>query len=163
MAKTKYSDDMPGLARQFAKEGLIDTDIALRLGISHETFRQYKKTRPVFLAALKAGKDVADSEVEKGLYATALGYPYEEKKVVTGADGVLRTEKTTREAHPNVTACIFWLKNRRPDRWRDVTRLERVDINRALKDASLESARKRMARLDDTGYSEAGTLDIKDE
>jgi hypothetical protein len=25
---------------------------------------------------------------------------------------------------PNVTACIFWLKNRRPDRWRDVQNID---------------------------------------
>jgi hypothetical protein len=27
-------------------------------------------------------------------------------------------------AQPDTTACIFWLKNRRPDRWRDVHKHE---------------------------------------
>ena len=70
------------------------------------------------------GKHIADSQIEQSLYKLGNGYTYEEKEeiVEVGTDGrpkPLRIRKTTKYIPPNVTAQIFWLKNRRPSAWRD--------------------------------------------
>ena len=49
----------------------------------------------------------------------AIGYEYEE--VSEKYESGMMTEKkiTKKQVVPDVTAQIFWLKNRRPDKWKD--------------------------------------------
>ena len=73
-----------------------------------------------FARALKVGKEVSDDRVEKSLYHRANGYSYDAVKIFLDPD----TKKPiyvpyTEHVPPDVTACIFWLKNRRPGQWRD--------------------------------------------
>ena len=61
-------------------------------------------------------------QVESQLLRNALGYEYvEEKNSVKYIDGKATGFKETykRYQRPDTTAQIFWLKNRRPDLWRD--------------------------------------------
>ncbi|MEI7708155.1 MAG: hypothetical protein WCI90_07795 [Chlorobium sp.] len=156
MAKTKYEENFPALVEGYAKQGLIEREMALKLGISVTTFEEYKTKIPEFSGAIKRGKEIVDREVEQSLYKRALGYEYEEVKTTTteGPAGVTTiTSKTTKVMAPDVTAMIFWLKNRKPAEWRDAIRLETVDINQALKEAEkLDAAEKRSDAID-TNYS----------
>ena len=82
------------LLRGWARDGLTDIDIARNhIRISYTTFKEWKKAYPAFSAILKGGREVADYAVENALY----------KAAISG----------------NVTAMIFWLKNRKPEHWRD--------------------------------------------
>lgn len=89
--KAKWGDDMAkskwlqvlerienGLVEAWARDGLIDEEIAKRLGISRDTFYKYKKEYAVFSEALKKGKEVVDYAVESALLKRALGYEYVE-------------------------------------------------------------------------------------
>lgn len=102
------------------------------------TLHQWNSKHQELKQAIKAGRDIHDTErVERTLLQRAMGYDYTEKRVkyvrVRGvdADGVavaLPAEEVTetyKRIAPNLTAIIFWLKNRQPDRWRDV---QAVDI-----------------------------------
>lgn len=97
MAKGKYeywtSHDGLLLIEGWARDGLTDEQIAHNIGISRSTLKEWKKKYPALSAALKKSKEVADREVENALY----------KKALAG----------------DTTAIIFWLKNRRPEDWRD--------------------------------------------
>lgn len=127
MAKGKYeywlSPD--GLLRleAYARDGLTDEQIAHNMGISPATLYNYKRDHLEILEALKKGKEVVDIEVENALLKRALGYSYEEKKVEVSEEGT-KVTKTIKEVVPDTTAQIFWLKNRRPDRWRDKQDIE---------------------------------------
>lgn len=85
----------------------------------------YEWTRkyPALSDALKRGKKPVDEEVENALLKSALGFEYEETitEIIEQPDGTQRKQikKIKRYAPPSNTAQIFWLKNRRPDRWRD--------------------------------------------
>ena len=74
---------------------------------------------------LKRGKEVVDIQVENALLKRALGYTYKEvtrEKVFnpeTGQYELMPTKEVTKEVVPDTTAQIFWLKNRRPEQWRD--------------------------------------------
>ena len=113
----------------WARDGLTDEQLAHNMGIATSTLYDWKNRFPQLSGALKKGKDVVDIMVENSLLKRALGYEYSEEKVEveTTPDGKLLSRKvvqTVKQVVPDVTAQIFWLKNRRPDLWRD-----RQDIN----------------------------------
>lgn len=77
----------------WCRNGATDKDIAARLGISRDSFMEYKRKFSDFSDILKKTKDFIDGQVESALLQNALS--------------------------GNITAQIFWLKNRRPQKWRD--------------------------------------------
>lgn len=97
MAKGKYQKwlEPEGLIRLegWARDGLTDEQIAKNMGIATGTLYDWKAKFEEISESLKKGKEVVDYEVENALVKEALS--------------------------GNVTAIIFWLKNRRPDKWRD--------------------------------------------
>ena len=107
----------------FARDGLTDEQIALKMGIGISTFYEWLNKFPELSDAIKKGKAPVDIEVESALLKRALGYDYEE--VITEVEelGEGRQKKHIRKIKkhmPGETAAqIFWLKNRRPGRWRD--------------------------------------------
>jgi len=95
--------------------------LAQKFGIAEKTLNNWKADYPEFLQALNAGKDKFNTaNVTKSLLQRALGYEIVEKEY---KNGVLY-RRTVKQVAPDVTACIFWLKNRDPERWRDKQELE---------------------------------------
>lgn len=117
MAKYKEWITEDGLLRieAWAREGLTDDQIADKIGISRSTFYAWIKQYSDMSDALKRGKAPADFAVEKALFRRATGYDYDEKRI--DAKGEIVTSR--KHLPPDTAAAIFWLKNRRPDRWRD--------------------------------------------
>jgi len=97
VAKGKYEkwlkEENLLLLEGWARDGLTDEQITKNIGITVSTFYEWKKKYSEISESLKKGKEVVDYEVENALLSSALG--------------------------GNTTAQIFWLKNRRPDKWRD--------------------------------------------
>lgn len=81
------------LLEGWARDGLTDEQIAQKMGVGYSTLQTWKSKYQDIQDTLKKGKDVVDYQVENALLSSAL-------------DG-------------NTTAQIFWLKNRRPDKWRN--------------------------------------------
>ena len=111
-------------AKSLAMEGKTDEEIADRLGIARSTLSKWKSENKEFAEALEIGKESADAEVELSMYKRAIGYRYKEKKVIVQMDKdgnqmPARIETVEKEIVPDVTAQIFWLKNRKPDKYRD--------------------------------------------
>ena len=116
---TKYNPDQhPFMAWALAIRGKTNKEIAAGLSISTGTLFSWGKIHEEFLSALKAGKSSADAKVENSLYQRAFGYEYEEVRTEDDC-GDIKTTKTVKHVPGDVTACIFWLKNRRPEDWRD--------------------------------------------
>lgn len=105
----------------WARDGLTDEQMAENMGIGLSTFYEWKNKFPEIAEALKDGKDVADRNVENALYKSALGYETTEESweedPKTGEKK--NVKKTIKKVQPNVTAQIFWLKNRKRKAWRD--------------------------------------------
>lgn len=110
------------LLEAWARNGLTDEQIAKNMGISCSTLYDWKNKYSDISESLKRGKEVVDVLVENALFKRALGYEYKE---VTKEDGVT-TKVVTKHMAPDTTAQIFWLKNRRPDLWRD---RKNIDMN----------------------------------
>ena len=103
----------------WARDGLIDKQIAQNIGVSERTFTDWKKKFSSIFSALKKGKEVVDRQVENALFKSATGYEYTEVTEELTENGMEITKKVTKQVAPNPTAAIFWLKNRKPDEWRD--------------------------------------------
>ena len=125
--KGKYQEwiEPDGLLRVegWAREGLTDEQIAHNIGVAYSTFREWVDKYPAFSAALKKGKAPVDIEVENALLKRALGFEYEEvtTEIFDLPDGEQRKhiKKTRKLVVPDTVAAFIWLKNRRPDKWRD--------------------------------------------
>ncbi len=145
MAKSKYETNVKPklfLIEMWARDGLTDEQIANNLGISEASFYNYRNEHIEFLDSLKKGKEVSDYEVENALFKKALGYTVTVKKAfkvkeVIVKDGTRkereRIEYADDEIHipADTGAQIFWLKNRRPDKWRDKQEVE-TKINNGI-------------------------------
>ena len=111
-------------ASSLAMEGLDDQTISDRMGIAKSTLNKWKAEHEEFSEALKRSKEIADSEVEQSLFKRATGYRTKEKRVIItmDADGnqkPARIETFEKEVPPDTTAQIYWLKNRKRDKWKD--------------------------------------------
>lgn len=110
---SKFTPKMAEKIMFLAAKGFIDKEIAQVLDIAIETLDKWK-TSKVFLQSLKESKESIDAKVRNSLLTRALGYDYEEE-FASKAGPVMCQKKM----HPDVTACIFWLKNRQPKDWRE--------------------------------------------
>lgn len=110
--------------KNWCKDGEIEATICKRLGVSVSVFNEYKQKYPELVEALKNGKEDIDYMVENSLLKRALGYKYKEvHKMITDA-GETITKEILKEVPPDVTAQIYWLKNRKPVQWRDRHEIE---------------------------------------
>jgi len=105
--------------RKLAEAGLIDSQIADILGFSKSSLTKLKKSDANFFQTLKAGKAVADGEVVKALYNRAVGYSHKDCHISVSF-GKPTIVPFTKHYAPDVTACIFWLKNRQPEQWKQI-------------------------------------------
>lgn len=110
----------PALVGALARLGKTDKEMAEELGIALKTLYNWKNTHPEFLHALKAAKEEPDDRVERSLFERALGYEHPEEKIAMDAkSGAIVRAMTTKHYPPDTAAAIIWLKNRRPEKWRD--------------------------------------------
>lgn len=91
---TKYRPEMCRLAHKVCLLGATDKQLADLFEVHETNLREWKQRYPEFALSIRTGKDEADARVAQALYVNATRFR-------------------------NVTAQIFWLKNRRPDVWRD--------------------------------------------
>lgn len=125
---TKFKPEFVELARQYAEAGATDREIAGGLGIAPSTFYVFCNMFPEFSDAVKVGKEPSNDRVERSLYDRANGYAYIEQQAVKVKDGKdehgalkerVEIVDVERFIPPDTTSMIFWLKNRRPQQWRD--------------------------------------------
>jgi len=112
------------LVNMWAEDGLIGKQIARNMGINHTTLYDWMNKFPELAEVIRRGRKVMDEQVENSLLKRAMGYQYEEDVLEPDEDGNLVVVKRVRKTEaPNTAAQIFWMKNRRPEEWRD-----KVDI-----------------------------------
>lgn len=123
MARGKYeywlTEDGLILLEGWARDGLTDEQLAEKMGIGARTLYDWKLKYPQISQALKKGKEVVDIQVENALLKRALGYEFQEERVERSSKDGVKVVQTIKHIPGDTTAQIFWLKNRRPDRYRD--------------------------------------------
>lgn len=122
MAKGKYQrwiePDGLILLEGWARDGATDEELSRKMGINPATLYVWKSKYPEISEALKKGKEVIDIQVENALLKRALGYDFQEERIEKSEKDGIKIIQTVKHIPPDVTAQIFWLKNRNPDKWR---------------------------------------------
>ena len=115
------------LVADWARNGVLDNEIMVKLGISNDSFYRYKKQYAEFRDALKTRVE-ADAQVEAALFKNATGFYYDEVQTIerySDKDGVVTETKTIKKfKEPDTTAQAIWLNNRRKEQWRQKQRDE---------------------------------------
>lgn len=152
---TDYHPKFALIVRGFGCLGATDVQIADSLGVHLNTFRRWCEAHEEFRESLNEGRNWSNANVAGTLYRRAIGYDYEEEKLTKEGEIV-----TLRRHMPgDVTAQIFWLKNRRPDLWRDQKNVELTGANGGavkIEVGKLESV------VIDADYEDATTQDSRD-
>lgn len=115
---SKYKDGFVTQAEKLCKLGATDMEVADFFEVEVRTLYRWKAEHDDFCQALKAGKAEADARVERSLFARATGYEHDEVDIRVVGREIVQTP-LRKHYPPDTTACIFWLKNRRPEEWRD--------------------------------------------
>lgn len=115
-------------AKKLARLGATDVQLADFFGVCVATIYNWKNDQPKFLEALNLSKDEADRIIEKSLYQRALGYEHDETDIRVVGGEIVQT-KLRKYYPPDTTACIFWLKNRQPEQWREMKAIELTGAN----------------------------------
>ena len=101
------------------------------MGISYSTLKEWVKKYSAISAALKKGREISDYIIENALFQRAKGYTATVKKAIKvkkpyyDDEGRRIDEECVEiveeEMHVpgDVTAQIFYLKNRKPSNWKD--------------------------------------------
>lgn len=140
---TDYRPEYSEQAYKLCLLGHTDKELADFFEVVEATIYNWKNDFPEFLEATKRGKQIADGEVVASLYKRATGYKTTEvhrHKVegqafdteidenglnfVPNTDDTVLTKVIHKEVIPDVTAQIFWLKNRQRQYWKDKKDLE---------------------------------------
>lgn len=123
MAKGKYqkwlTPDGLTLLQVWARDGLTDEQIAHNMGITPSTLYAWKEKYSEISEALKKGKEIVDIEVENALLKRAKGFEYTETKIEESKKDGRKVTLIKRFVPPETAAAIFWLKNRKPEQWRE--------------------------------------------
>lgn len=124
---SKFKPEFYQQAEKLAGLGLTDREIAEFFGVDERTLNRWKHDHEGFCQSLKVGKELADQRVEQSLYRRALGYSHEAVKIAINAQGEVTQVPYVERYPPDTTAAIFWLKNRKPQDWRDRPTTETPD------------------------------------
>lgn len=124
-----YRPEYTKQAYHLALLGATDKDIARAFDVDERTVNRWKESQPEFRQSLKAGKEEADARVAKSLFHRANGYSHPAVKIITVPRGANMGSDVQQVPYierypPDTTAAIFWLKNRRPDLWREKQEVE---------------------------------------
>lgn len=133
---SKFKEEFIPQAEKLCKLGATDMEIADFFEVEVRTLYRWKAENDAFCQALKAGKEVADERVERSLFARANGYEHDEVDIRVVSGEIIQTP-IRKYYPPDTTACIFWLKNRRPAEWRDKVEQEHsgtVQIGRVVRE-----------------------------
>lgn len=141
---TLYRDTMPDQARKLALLGATDEELADFWEVSIQTLYDWRERYPEFLEATRAGKQAANANVAERLYERAMGYSHPAVKIFMPekANAPVYAEYT-QHYPPDTAAASLWLRNRRPDLWRDKTE-QALTVNDLAAGKSVEEIRREL-------------------
>jgi hypothetical protein len=158
---TGYINKYDQMAYRHCLLGATDKNLAELFEVCEATINTWKIEHPSFLESIKKGRVDSDELVAERLFKRATGYSHQDVHI-SNYQGEITVTEIIKHYPPDTTAAIFWLKNRRKDKWRDQQHnvvtgpndgpVEFTEIERAKRlDAILDAARARRDRQDSEG------------
>lgn len=125
---SKFKAEFVAQAEKLCKLGATDMELADFFGVDVRTVYRWKNENESFCQSLKGGKEAADQRIERSLYERAAGYERDEVDIRVIGQEIVQTQ-IRKFYPPDTTAAIFWLKNRRPEQWREMKAVELTGAN----------------------------------
>ena len=152
MAKSKWPKvkEKLFLIQMWSREGMLEKDIAKKLGVAVSTFEQYKLDHPELTEALKSSKEIADFNVENSLYKKCIGHyvkvgkAFKCKEVYYDENGnrceneEIKTVEVDEFIPPDTMAIAIWLNNRKPQSWRRNANKEKLEEDKFKHDKKID-------------------------
>ena len=138
-APTKYKEEFDHMAFVACSEGAFtDKKLGQLFSVAESTINDWKHKHPDFSEAVKRGKEYFDStRVEKSFLKRCLGYRYNETTKepmmietvnengdIVSITKMAVTKQVRKEIVPDARACMDWLCNRQPERWKKLKHVE---------------------------------------
>lgn len=120
---SKYKPEYATQAAKLCQLGATDIELADFFEVKVSTIYEWRNVHPEFSEAVIAGKDNADTRVERAFFNRAVGYTFESEKIFQHQGEIIRTP-VREHVPPDAGAALNWLKNRQPDKWRDKQEVE---------------------------------------
>jgi hypothetical protein len=143
---TLYKPEYAGRARELCARGATNKDLAGRFGVVRSTIDLWIASHPEFAEAVQQGRDVADASAVESLFTRVTGYNHKAEKVFLYR-GEPRTATYTAHVPPETRACMYWLRNRRPEDWREIS--ERALLEQAQREAADAALRVQMDQAEE--------------
>jgi hypothetical protein len=124
-------------------------ELADFFGCGIPTMYRWRAEHPEFQNAIKVGKAELDERVERSLYQRAVGYSHPDVHV-SNYQGEVTLTPIVKHYPPDVAAAFIWLKNRRPEKWRDKQEID-LKADESLAEL-LKVARERASRPEETAH-----------
>ena len=132
---TEYRPEMCDDVRKWVEEGIVNHEIAARLGIAESTLYEWKQKYPEFAEAFEKGHQYRHQNVINALYKRCIGYTYEEitkEPVEIPSDDpdkppkkrMVVTKKVRKQMAPDTNAIEFYLTNKLPDQFKHKTEVQ---------------------------------------
>jgi hypothetical protein len=115
---TVYKPENAKIARYACMLGATNETLAARFDVCRRTIGSWIASIPEFSIAVKQGRAGADEAVVSSLFARATGMEQKMTKVFCHRGQPVTADYTV-QLPPDVRACIFWLRNRQPEQWRE--------------------------------------------
>ena len=148
---TLYKPEHADRARELCARGATNPDLAGRFGVARSTIGQWIASHPEFAEAVQQGRDVTDATAVESLFTRVTGYNHQAEKVFLYR-GEPRTATYTSHVPPETRACMFWLRNRRPEEWVEVSEYVAAELAQEAADAAalrlrIEEGEERVRRF----------------
>lgn len=145
-AHCKFSDEVKRQCEILYREGFTDAKVSNVLGVTEQTINNWKHAHCGFFESIKDWKYEADHQIEKSLFQRAKGFTLKETKVGFH-EGASIVEIVDKNYPPDTASMIFWLKNRKPNQWRDKQEVT-VDLSKMPDEMLLNLIRPALGEID---------------
>jgi transcriptional regulator with XRE-family HTH domain len=109
--------------RKLAERGFTQREMADFFKVGLSTLEYWLKNRPELKQAVQEGREIANAKVERSLYEKAIGFKTKEIKAFQ-YEGQILSEEFEKHYPPDTGSAIFWLKNRMPEKWAEMARID---------------------------------------
>jgi hypothetical protein len=144
--KTEYAE----IARNCCAFGATNETLAEQFAVSRRTVDRWIAGIPDFRDAVREGREIADGKVVSALFARATGMEQKMTRVFCH-NGQPVTVNYSVDLPPDVRACMFWLRNRLPEQWRENRPLAEADGGWSFEEQEEASRRAVRRRSGDDG------------
>lgn len=120
---TKFSNQFLVIIKALIHEGKPEKYIAKLLGVSEQTFNNWKIQNPKFFEDVKDWRVEAVKKVERSMFDNANGYEHDALHF-TAFEGKVTKTKYTKKYKPSQRAAEFILANKNPDEYKRIIKDE---------------------------------------